>query len=240
MFVNFVSSEIKKWLRDPMMSFMFFYPLFLGIIGRYVLPWLSKSTGFNFQLYTDLIVVLFATMIPMLYGALIAFSLLDDRDDHILIGIQVTPLSLWEFLSLRLVIVLLLSFIATIFTIWFANIGNLPFIRIVQISFLTSLSAPMVGLFINALAQNKIEGFAIMKATGIIIILPVISLFFTDAKEFFFALIPGFWPAKAISCLIKDKLNLPLTFIWYYLIGLVYVLFLNYLSYKMFLWKNNN
>jgi len=240
MFINFLSSELKKWFRDPLMSFMFSYPLFLGLIGRYVLPWLSKSNGFDFQRYTDLIIVLFATMIPMLYGALIAFSLLDDRDDHILTAIQVTPLSLWEFLSLRLVIVLLLSFFATIFTIWFANIANLPFIRIVQISFLTSLSAPMVGLFINALAQNKIEGFAIMKATGIIIILPVISLFFTDAKEFFFAFIPGFWPAKAISCLLNNKLDLPLTFTWYYLIGLVYVLALNYLSYKTFLWKNSN
>ena len=239
MFINFLSSEIKKWLRDPMMSFMLFYPLFLGGIGRYALPWLSKSTGFNFHLYTDLIVVLFATMIPMLYGALFAFSLLDDRDDHILTAIKVTPLSLLEFLSLRLMIVILLSFLATVFSIMFANICNLSLIRMVQISFLTSLSAPMVGLFINALAQNKIEGFAIMKATGIIIILPIISLFFTDAKEFFFALIPGFWPAKAISCLIKDKLVLPLTFTWYYWIGLIYILFLNYLSYITFLRKNS-
>ncbi|UTW68780.1 hypothetical protein KHA80_15340 [Anaerobacillus sp. HL2] len=60
-----------------------------------------------------------------------------------------------------------------------------------------ALSAPMVGLLINAFAKNKIEGFAMMKGiVSILIIFPIASLFFTDTKQWFFAFAPGFGPQK--------------------------------------------
>jgi len=32
MFLSFISSEFKKWFRDPMMTFMIFYPILFGLI----------------------------------------------------------------------------------------------------------------------------------------------------------------------------------------------------------------
>jgi fluoroquinolone transport system permease protein len=232
---NFVGSEMKKWLRDPLMRFMMFYPIIFGLIGRYFLPWIADASGFALEHFADLILVILTLLISDAYGALAGFSILEDRDDHILTAIKVTPLSIHGFLAIRLVLVFLLAFVAAIYVMWFSAIGALPVGNIVAIAFLVALGAPMTGLLINALSQNKIEGFAVMKGVGTILIFPFVSLFFVDGKELFFAFAPGFWPAKAISSLIRGEGVLFLSFQQYYLIGLVYNLVLNGVIYKVFL-----
>lgn len=234
MYGSFLSSEFKKWTRDPMMNFMFFYPILFGIVGRYIFPLIADSSGFSIERFADLIIVVLVLMTPFVYGALIGFSILDDKDDHILSAIKVTPLGLNRFLSFRLIIALVLSFVACMYVMWFSNIGDLSLGSMAAISFLASLSAPATGLFINAVANNKIEGFAVMKGAGIIIIFPIIALFFIDKKELFFSFAPGFWPAKAISSLIRGDGILLLSYYQYYFIGLAYVILLNIASYKIF------
>ncbi|OPJ55148.1 fluoroquinolones export permease proteinc [Alkalithermobacter paradoxus] len=217
------------------MGFMMFYPIIFGLIGRYFLPWIAESSGFDIDVYADLIVVILTLLTPQIYGALIGFSILDDRDDNILTSIRVTPLNIHQFLSFRLAIVLILSFIACSYVMYFSNIGSFNNIQIISIAFLASLSAPMTGLFINCLSKNKIEGFAAMKGAGSVIIFPIISLFFIDKRELFFSFVPSFYPAKAISSIIKGESILLLSYNQYYFIGLLYVLILNFVSYRLFL-----
>ncbi|UTW68779.1 hypothetical protein KHA80_15335 [Anaerobacillus sp. HL2] len=73
-----------------------------GVIGRWVVPWLQKQTDFKIELIADVVLIALTLMAPHIYGALIGFSILDDRDDHILTSIKVTPLSVFQFLAFRL------------------------------------------------------------------------------------------------------------------------------------------
>lgn len=220
-----------------MMRVMLFYPLLFGVIGRYLLPLIAKTSNFNITANADFIVTALTLMSPVVFGALIGFSILDDRDDHIIDSIKVTPLTFNQFMSFRLIVVWLFTFVACIFTIWFSGIGNILWKDILIISFLASLGAPMTGLLINIFAQNKIEGFAIMKLLGTIVLLPVIALFFTDAKELFFAIFPAFWPAKMISSAIWGDAKVFLNYNLYFWIGLAYVIVANILIYIKFIRK---
>lgn len=235
MYGSFIKSEFKKWLRDPLMGFMVFYPILFGIIGRYLLPWIADISDFTIDYYEDLILVILTLMTPQIYGALTGFSILDDRDDNVLTSIRVTPLSIHQFLSFRLIVVVIITFIACTYVMWFSDVGEIPIENILAIAFLASLEAPMTGLFINSLSHNKIEGFAVMKGSGIIIIFPIIAMFFIDKKELIFSFAPGFWAAKTISSLIRGEGVLLLTYNQYYFIGLVYVILLNIIVYKIFL-----
>lgn len=217
-----------------MMRFMLIYPIISGLLGRYFLPWLGNNYNFDFTPFADLILVILVLIIPITYGALIGFSILEDRDDNVLTSIRVTPLSIHRFLGFRLVAVYFICVIATIFVIYFSNIIRFPIKDLVTISLLASLEAPISGLLINCLAKNKIEGFAIMKAGGSIIIFPVIALFLNGVKELFFSFAPGFWTAKLISFIVRDG-GLYLSYGQYYTIGLVYMLILNILAYKLFI-----
>ncbi len=235
MYTAFLQSEVKKWTRDPMMFFMLVYPLVFGAIGRYLLPWLAEGGTFNLDFYADLVLAVLALMVPVIFGAVLAFSILDDRDDHVLMSVKVTPLSINQFLSFRVALVFALSFVACAFVMWFVDVGDLTLGNILAVSFLASLTAPMYGLVINALASNKIEGFAVMKGLGMVMLFPIIALFFFDYKEIFFAIAPGFWPAKVISTIVRGEDFMFLTYNLYYFIGVVYALFINFLAYNYFL-----
>ncbi|MBS4026973.1 MAG: hypothetical protein KGZ96_15080 [Clostridia bacterium] len=83
--------------------------------------------------------------IPHVYGALAGFSILEDRDDHILTAIKVTPLSIHGLLAIRLVLVFLLAFVAAVYVMWFSAIGPLLLGNIMAISFLVALGAPSLS-----------------------------------------------------------------------------------------------
>lgn len=176
-------------------------------------------------------------MTPVIFGAVVGFSILEDRDDHIIDSIKVTPLTFNQFMSFRLIVVFFFSFAACIYVIWFSAIGDLPWKDILLIAFLASLGAPMIGLLINNFSENKIEGFAIMKLLGTIVILAIFALFFTDARELFFAIFPAFWPVKMISSVIRGDEQMFLNYNLYFWIGLAYVITANVLSYRRFVRK---
>ncbi|SMO32128.1 ABC transporter permease [Melghirimyces algeriensis] len=235
MYASFMLSEAKKWIRDSMTAFMLLYPLLFGIIGRWVIPWLTDTTGLNLDPYMDIVLAALTIMAAHIYGALVGFSILDDRDDHIFHSIQVTPLPIYQFVSFRLGLAMLLSFATGIYIPLFSNLIPLSWGEVILISAIASFSAPLVGLLMNAFAKNKMEGFAVMKGiVAILIIFPIASLFFTDAKEWFFAFAPGFWPAKAMSSIVRGDEGQTIGFYGYILLGLGYVLLLNMLVYTWF------
>ena len=222
--VQFFTSEWKKWIRDPMMVFMLFYPLLFGALGRWGLPWLAEESGFFLDPFLPLIMAILAIIAPHIYGSIAGFSILDDRDDNIFQSVQVSPLSISGFLAFRLVLVTIMSFGTSIFVLVFSNLSGLPWSLILWVSFLASLIAPMCALAINALASNKVEGFVVLKGLlGLALVLPGFGLFFHDAKELFFGLAPGFWPAKMISGHLQGSASLFLAQGLYFWIGLVYI-----------------
>lgn len=235
MYLSFIHAEFKKWVRDPMLSFMIAYPLIIGLVGRYGLRYIERTSGMSLLPYTDIILVVLTLVTPNIFGALLGFSILDDRDDHIFESVQVTPLSVAGFLAFRILVVMILSFVSTLFVMWFVKIGNLTWWEIFTVSFLSSLAAPATGLLINALATNKVEGFVAMKGVvGILIVFPVVGLFFVDSKELFFALAPGFWPAKVLSSLVRGQGVLLLSTAQYYWFGVLYALVANFAMSRAF------
>ena len=234
MYLTFILSEFKKWVREPLTRIIIFYPLIFGAVGRYLLPYVEENTAFMIAPYADVITAILVLMMPMIFGALIAFSILDDRDDDVLDAVEVTPLGLNKFFSFRLIMIYICSFIACIFVILFADIVELELTAVLHLSALASLAAPMTGLFINAFAKNKIEGFAVMKGFGALIFFPIIALFFTDFKELFFAFAPGFFPAKMLSTLIRSEETMFLSYNTYVVAGWIYGIILNVLSYRVF------
>jgi len=217
-----------------MMRFMLVYPILFGLIGRYALPAIAETSDFAIEPYADFILAALTMITPIAFGALIGFAILEDRDDNIIDSINVTPLSFNQFMSFRLIMVIIFSFAACIFVIWFSDIFALSWGEIIVIAGLTSLSAPVTGLIINIFSRNKIEGFAIMKLMGMIIIIPVISLAFSDAKELFFGIVPAFWPAKMISATVRGDDLVYLNYNLYLWIGLGYALIVNTVSYRIF------
>jgi fluoroquinolone transport system permease protein len=237
MLLNYALTEIKKWTRDSLLLFMLAYPFLFGALGAFVVPAVLDqfAIAIDPKLLADIVLVMLAMMTPIIFGFVVGFSIMDDRDDHIIDSIMTSPLEVFWFIWIKLIMIYIFSFVATIIIFYMTFIGlELSFDifwRFILIAAVISLVSIQFTLLINAIAKNKIEGFAVVKGMGILAIVPVASLFITDWREYFFGLIPQFWPAKAISANFNE-LNLE----WwvYLLIGAVVISITNWLLYKWF------
>jgi len=235
----FVSSEVKKWTRDPFMVFMLIYPLLFALVGRYLIPYVAESSDFMLEAFSDIVLVALLLFCPAIYGAVVGFSILDDRDDNILISVQVTPLDVHQFLSVRLVLASFMTFATCLFIIWFTGLVTMTTAEAATISLMIALGTPVVGFLINSLSSNKVEGFAIMKGFGTASLFPLVGLFFFDVKELLFSVVPGFWPAKMIGIIFRGEGIHFLSYNQYLWIGLVYIALATFFVFGVFRRKLN-
>lgn len=234
MSVYYAGYEVKKWTRDSLTAFMLVYPLLLAAIGRFLVPLISDQLGFSLSPWYHAILSALALITAKISGAIVGFSILDDRDDNILLAVKVAPMTLEAFIGLKLLLVYLFSFIGCAFVIWFSNLTPLTSGVILGISALSAFEGPLVALLINCFASNKIEGFAAIKSLNALVVFPIVALFMKGAKEFIFAFEPGFWPAKALSLAVLNQEAFQLTYQGYFWIGLAYVLVANVAAYLWF------
>lgn len=226
--------ELKKWLRDPMMLFLIAYPIIVALIVRFGVPFTEEKFHLSLAPYYHIIIAGVMLVTAALTGGVIGFSILDDRDDKILYAIDVSPVSFNTFMGFKFLMSFILTYISCIIVVLIADLGEIPIYALLLVTASISLFSSISAMFVNFFATNKVEGFAMMKASSIIIIFPIVSMFFIDYKEFFFGFEPNFWSVKALSVAMLPNVDFNLSFWVYYTVGLIYVIVLNILVYKIF------
>ncbi|TVP95916.1 MAG: hypothetical protein EA374_02770 [Acholeplasmatales bacterium] len=255
-YLNLFKFEMKNILKDSMTVVLLIYPLLIIGLGAFVLPVLLKRYGGDTPgtITAGLVmIVVFATVAPFITAALLGFGLLDNRDENTLDTIRVTPLSLKGYLIFKSVYAYVLSVNASFFSVmgtkWLSGDGytimgidlfaEFTVGTVFIYALVGGLFTPVFGLFLAAVAKNKIEGFAYMKSAGMIVIVPALIVLETmqDAKQYLLGIIPIFWPVKGLLKMsIPDFLHNPADLpAWLYpLIGAAYMILLIGIAYRFF------
>ncbi len=58
--------------------------------------------------------------------------------------------------------------------------------------------SPIFALFVASIAANKVQGFAVMKMSGVFSWAPMFAWFFPVPWQFVFGVIPHYWIAKVV------------------------------------------
>ncbi|QMS84751.1 ABC transporter permease [Candidatus Xianfuyuplasma coldseepsis] len=242
MFLHVLKNEIKGIIRDPMYAFFSVYPFIFGGLG-YLLVNYIKDNSDN-PAWGNMVAMLLVIMTSYVFGAVTGFTLLDDKDDKVLMSLKITPISTKMYVFVKILIGYIFGFIATLIIVFATGfLSDAGLGMILLISVIASLQAPFLALVVNSFAQNKVEGFVIMKATGMTLILPAVAFFLTDWKEFFLIIAPGFWPARMIMMelmptdLYGIEYNLPI--LLYFVIGIAYNLLVTFGLFKLYTKKSN-
>ncbi|MCP5095826.1 MAG: ABC transporter permease subunit [Chloroflexi bacterium] len=193
--------DARNIRRDSLLSWMAFMPFLLAALFRFVIPWGRDRflTGFGFDIEPYYILLAsygFVMGVPAIFGMVIGFILLDERDDDTLTALQVTPMSLNNYLAYRIVLPMILSVLLILISYPLAEIGTLPLNELFIAALLAAPMAPLFALFLASVAKNKVQGFAIMKGSSAFLILPVAAYFFTSHWTLLLGLIPTYWPLK--------------------------------------------
>jgi fluoroquinolone transport system permease protein len=199
MVATFLKFEIKNLLRDEMTRVMLFYPLVLGGLVRLFIN--RNLLSVPFAGATAVVLVVLAAGFD--FGMIAGFSLLDDRDDRVLLSIRISPVPLSLYLWFKVGFAFLMAVGASLATMLISGSFALTLLQMLLVAGLAAMQVPINAFLVSALASNRAEGLAATKVTGILVLIPVVAWFFLDWKQWLFALVPGFWPAKAVQFLLQ-------------------------------------
>lgn len=239
MFKTVLKSELRNITRDKMYIFFFIFPLVLGLVGYFLIPFIEDSVAPGNP--TPQIVAMFLILITgYIFGAVTGFTLLDDKDDNVLMSLKITPIDVKAYVILKLCISYIFGFIATILLTVVTNfLPNTSFWNILLIAAVGALQGPGVALIVNSFARNKVEGFVIMKMSGLLLIVPVLAFFIANWQEVFLVIAPGFWPGRMIQMEILPTIDTNFTFIVYFILGVAYNLIFLTLLMKLYSKRTN-
>jgi len=221
LFNSFVA-DIKFVRRDPMLFMAMLAPILIIFLIRLVFPVISdfvlSKTGFQLDSYYTIVTLTILPVIPMLFGIVYAFILLDENDTHILQVIAVTPAGKKNFLYMRMIAPLFFSFLLVLISIIVTDpVPTEGWLRTTFISLMLSLQAPFIFLFIGCLAGNKVEGMAFSKLYGVFLIAVPLGLILHHPWNYLAFFSPLYWiswawiTANPVESLIYGGISMIIT-----------------------------
>lgn len=202
--IKLIANDLRNILRDNLYVFVFvLYPALIVVLTRFVVPWISESV-YDLRPFYPALFVMLMNLIPMLFGFITAFLIMDERDEKLLTVLRVMPISRSGYLIYRMMLMSLFAFVyVTLFPLLTGLVG-IPFLLHLPIAALFAMLVPVIALMINILASNKVQGFAIMKMSGGVFILPLFAFFIVDGLKYVFGLVPNFWAFMAFNNAITN------------------------------------
>lgn len=195
------SNDARQIQRDSLMAGLIILPLFYALILRWLLPFMTDQFAerFAMQEYYALIVsYLFVAVTPALVGSVIGFLLVDERDEHTLKALLVTPMPMSTYLLYRIVASMVLSMGLLLLAVQFVGVTPVLPLPMLLISLVASIIAPLTALFFVGFAENKVQGFAMLKIIGVFGLAPVAAFFIPAPWQDLVGLVfPIYWPVKA-------------------------------------------
>lgn len=200
--------DAKSVVRDPLLRWMLAVPVGAALAVRWALPpvtvFLAARLGFDLGPYRPLVFSVILLMMPGLFGMVIGFLLLDQRDDRTLEAVQVTPLTLHGYLAYRISLPMVLGAALALVCLPLSGAPPVPFPSLALAALAAAPLAPIYALALAAFAANKVQGFALTKAIGVIFVFVVVAYLLEPPWQYAFGVVPQFWPAKLYWLLLGD------------------------------------
>lgn len=193
--------DLKNITRDSMLMLVMVAPLLILGLMRFGVPQISilLSTQLQFDLspYYQLLTIFFCALLPMLFGLIIGFLMLDEKDEHILQFITVTPLTRQGYLAIKFIAPAVSIFLFVMLFVELSGLVQPEIFRLIPLAILLAAEAPMTGMFLVGFAENKVEGLAIGKGLGIFFFAPVAGFFIQSPLQYIAGVSPVFWVSEA-------------------------------------------
>jgi fluoroquinolone transport system permease protein len=219
--LTLLATDARQLNREPFLRFMLFYPFILAVFARWLIPFVVEGLGHLLDLspYLPIIGALVSILVtPILNGVAAGFLLLDEKDAGTLLAIRVTPFSASRYLRYRMIVPVVGSLIATPVITVMMDLFRPAWLDLLLLSLAGALLAPLIALLLALVATNKVQGFALAKGMGVLVIAPVASWFVGEPWHWLFGLVPTFWPVKAFWLMLDGQ-----PWLWAWAIGMLYL-----------------
>ncbi len=238
--VAFGRNDIRGTYRDPLLVMIVVAPVIWTTGVAFLTPvfteMLSRRYDFDLVPYYPLVLTAFLLLTSIIIvGGLGSFLVLDELDAGTLAALRVTPVPLRDYFGYRAATVIVVTTVYVVATTSFSGLLEPDMVpALIPIGLLSGLSAVVCLLLIVAVASNKIQGLAMVRALGMLIAgLPCLPWFIDSAWNLAFGVLPPYWAAKAFWVASDNGVWWP-----YVVGGVVYNAAVAWLLLRRFLAKN--
>ncbi|MDF2948747.1 MAG: ABC-type transport system, multidrug-familypermease [Sedimentibacter sp.] len=218
---------IKQIYNDAMIFMICLAPILYILLFRYGLP-LAEEISIE---YIDLKVILspyylvfdlfLAVLTPTMFSYASAMVILGEIDDGITNYFAITPVGKEGYLISRLIFPLLFSLVITIIAISIFSITKILLRETIIISIMSTMLGYIMCMIVIAMSTNKVEGLAVMKLSGLLLIGILAPFFIKGNIQYMVSFLPSLWLSKYAV----ESNNIYL--ILYFLVSTLWVLVLN-------------
>jgi fluoroquinolone transport system permease protein len=236
----FGRNDISGTNRDPLLVMIVVAPVIwttgVAVLTPRFTAMLSDRYDFDLVPYYPLVLTAFLLLTSIIIvGGLAAFLVLDEIDAGTLTALRVTPVPLSMFFAYRAATVMVVTTGYVVATMSLSGIlepGLVP--ALIPIGLLSGLSAVVCLLLIIAVANNKIQGLAMVRALGMLMAgLPALPWFIHSGWNLAFGVLPPYWAAKAFFVASDHGIWWP-----YVVVGGVYNIAVAWPLFRRFVAKN--
>lgn len=185
--------------RDGFLVTMAGYILLLTVAIRFAVPFINRAIPVELSDYYPVIVAFLAVFNGgLLGGTIVGFMLLEERENDTIRPLLVSPLPLYSYLTYRIVVPGVLSFLlVTAQILILSNLEPIPMFFVLSVSLGAAFTAPVVTLAFATLAQNRIQGFALLKFVGVGGFIVGGAWFVPEPWQYLVGVFPPYWISKA-------------------------------------------
>jgi len=254
-YLSLLNYEAKTIIRDPINLYMCLFPIVVLFLSSFVFPLIFESIGLT-QGTTLKITMLLLLVVILAFGsfflaAMATFMLLEHKDEHTLNTIAVTPAGVTGYLKFKTAYIYLMSVAGIIvillgtkliagdkYTVWGVSLfENINIFHIAAFALVNGIFTPALALLQGAYARNKVEGFALIKGTGILALVPALMILeaFQGGMQYVLGIFPNFWAIRGMLLkLMPIENKADLSFPIYLLIGGAYNVVLLIAAHRLF------
>jgi fluoroquinolone transport system permease protein len=189
--------------RDPMLLLLLFAPWLAGAalgLGLPALaPLLLSSLAFDLAPWYPLADMMMLMLTPMMAGMLSGFLMLDERDEGVGAYYAVTPIGGAGYLVSRLALPVLWSVAIAPLLMATFSLSQPALPRVLAAALVGGLAASSLALLLTAFAGNKVEGLAVGKMMGLIMMPSILPYFTASPWAMLAGIFPAYWMGAVLT-----------------------------------------
>ena len=194
-------ADLRNWARDPLLIAVAFAPILAAVVLRFALPlfsgWLAETVAL--APYYPLFAVLVVLLAPAMMGFVVGFFVLEERDQSVLLALRTTPLTGRGYLAYRGVSTYVVSAVLAVVVAPLFGLVTIPLTVLLGVAAVGALWSWVAALLLTALSENAVEGVAVSKFLGLLLMVPLAAIALLDGPlELAAGVFPLYWPTKAL------------------------------------------
>lgn len=196
------TSDAKQILREPIMLLLFFVPLIIYLVFKFIImfliPVIDINFGINFMNYKQYILAIAVILGPEMLGTVTGFLMIDDRDARITELMYITPVGYKGYIINRLSLPFIFGVIYTFICYSIINIVELNIFTIGILAILSGIEGIIIGSLLFKLAEDKVKGLVIAKALSGVMLFSLADILGEKWISLFASIFPFYWISKVI------------------------------------------